>query len=790
MTSGQKVALALLISALAFCAFTIVAFSGFFDILEVNFYRPVAQEKKETRVREIVSAQSEYFDILISRFSDFAANPSVRSYADSRPEDFAVRSRESLRSRLAGSVKSFFGLRIVDNDDHGLYFSTFSSDVISGPDGISYRNYDSSNDIAFESVKSESPPALTAEPGENARIIKDGVRDRIIFSLPFRSGDERAGTALFYCDAAGFSEFLLGRNLIDGNGLAALVTPDYNSDNSLDNFGGFVLGLPDYDDDSLRARILEKWRDGESLWTIDDNPQNVLLAFSVKAGREDLGFITLLYGESELKFPYHIKFLLLVTAFITLYLAVFLILSIRRGKRDDDIVVTNDKIRRYEEYFFAAYSKLEDKNPGYLEELKKIVRSSLEDMLGEAEEDGSPVFDEEPDEIDEIDEAESVEEPGGLEDYAPAEKLEELEEVEEVLQFGMGPVESGANDFSADDFVTVDRQNPYKDLDAPDETPDSSSERDSDMERTLAALPERAPSWNYLDELELDSDGLSRKLSLSEQHDVQKLKDAAQSIDKLDSELEELESFSDDSDSTLIEVNSFIPSLLESNIDADDEIYKDEVLLERIEFGVPDSGSDDSYSSVGDTFAAFQLDYSFLDEDEAVEKMYEEGQPEDIKDNEHFFENKSLLRSEEEDDGQEKDSAREEVSVESEREIQIYEPEIAGVTELDDAEESESLPEPEENSAPETVEKVRESAEIQDEEADELENLEISEKDMPFVFTQFAQNTKVDELYSFMGGEAIVQDTDGTFRVTEFPMSVPSLSLDKEFKKLVDSILR
>ena len=53
MTSGQKVAFSLLISVLAFCAFTVVAFSGLFDLLEVNFYQPVVQQIKEKKIGEI-----------------------------------------------------------------------------------------------------------------------------------------------------------------------------------------------------------------------------------------------------------------------------------------------------------------------------------------------------------------------------------------------------------------------------------------------------------------------------------------------------------------------------------------------------------------------------------------------------------------------------------------------------------------------------------------------------------------------------------------------------------------
>ena len=61
---------------------------------------------------------------------------------------------------------------------------------------------------------------------------------------------------------------------------------------------------------------------------------------------------------------------------------------------------------------------------------------------------------------------------------------------------------------------------------------------------------------------------------------------------------------------------------------------------------------------------------------------------------------------------------------------------------------------------------------------------------MPFMFTKFGSdmNSELMELAPAMG-DAIVQDSDGTFHVTEF--SQPNkLSLNMDFKKLVDSILR
>ena len=1059
MSSGQKVAFSLLISVLAFCAFTVVAFSGLFDLLEVNFYQPIVQEIKQKKIEEIAAAQNEYFDILMKRFDAFSVSPAVKTYADSHPSDASAKNREMLRSQLVTSTSALTGIRIIAANGRNIFFSTFSSDVISGKNGISYRNYDTSDEISFDSLSSRKLVEGSSPSDEKCRIIKDGQNGRLIYSLPFYNSENTYfGTILFYCDASNFSEFLFNRNLIDIKGFATLVTDPPNSDREIDGFGGFVFGLPNYGRSSVQSEILKKWRSGdtnfwklnpaenpssstEKLSVLEDSKNDSLCAFSYKNTREDFGFITLLYNDSELKFPPYIRILLLVTAFVTLYLAVFLILSFKH----DDIVVIRDKVRRYENEFFISWQKMgEGKTENYLadqkpvlerrilkslgkkgekhaaefksifegywqemlacygensiplisgasaapainaDELKKIVRSSLEDILengkiqinavqveneklklerqepiektepaeeleaeevenvepaeeleaeeteaveeaetaeeldevepleeteeiedaeevlepeeiaeaeevesveemesveeaedvesleeaepaeeleaeeaeaveeaetaeeldevepleeadevedaeevlepeeiAEAEEvesveemesveeaeDAESLEDAEPaeevsepeelDEVDELDEldevepaeeleaeeAEAVEEAETVEELDEVEPLEEAEEIEdaeevlepeeieeltginneaeaseelepiadmnEELRLGDGRVEDDSSD-DANFAIAGETELIQKFEDELEMLPEVSEheERAFEIAKTLEALPDEAPRWTDNDDVELDSEGLSRKPSYSEMHDIEKLREVARSIDEMDSSLEELElidgeTSKNEENTSQQEEEYSIPEALikkseEEEVDNDD-VYKDEALLEKIEFGVPSSEifCDDSDDSVAENFVATSVDYSFLDEDESDEKLYEPDPANDITENEHYFENPSLMSTE--------DSA----------EIQDIEP---VKNEIDGDEE-------------------------------DVEALEKVEETMPFMFTKFGSScdTQIAELADMP--DAIVQDSDGTFHVTEMPKMDSKISLDMEFKKLVDSIL-
>ena len=1058
MTSGQKVAFSLLISVLAFCAFTVVAFSGLFDLLEVNFYQPVVQDIKQKKIEEIASAQNEYFKTLMKRFDSFTRNDDVKTYVDTRSSDSVAKRREILRTQLLEATSSLKGIRIVAENGRNLFFSTFDSDLISGKKGISYKNYDSMEEISYSSLAADKNLKIDDPFEKKSLVFKDGEKGLLIFSLPFfNSSDEFAGSIFFYCDSAGFSQYLLNKNLIDISGFAQLVTPVRNKDSkTLENFGGFVFGLPNAGQNSLKNQLLEKWRSSENgdFWKLipEENPDKevvdkensvksgieslfaknddkLLCAFSRKPEREDFGFITFIYDESELKFPPYMRLLLLATAFVTLYLAVFLILSFKH----DDIVIIRDKVRRYENEFFVAYKKMgETKSPAYLseqkkvlerrilkslgkkgekyaaefkslfdgywnemllsfgeapaqlassasapiinaDELKEIVRSSLEDILEngkiqikadlanlsqkvepkktveavpmaetepaaeldevepldetehletvepiepvdevESLEEAEPLEAVEPvesvDEVESLEEAEPVEpaeEVESLEEAAPADDVEEIEEVVEA-EDGIEEIEEAEaleaaesleeveKAESADELDEVEPLEPVEPLDEaeplevvepvepvgevdslkeaepvepaeevesleeaapaddveeikevaeaeeieeaealedaesveeveeaePADEPDeveplekaepleaaepvepaeevesleeaapaddveeieevaeaeeladeieeleevSEAEEDTaeidfdavneveslnalddeeldllpevddseykkiDMERTLAALPERAPRWNDMDEVELDSDGLSRKLSFSEMHDIQKLKDAAKIVEEKDAELEELEVFDPELQNAMqkvVDTDLYAPHILDSNVSPDDDIYRDEALLEKIEFGVPnpETSDEETDDSVAEKFVAVQLDFTSLDAEDSDDKMYVLQPPADATENEHYFENPELVGSEE---------------------------------------------------------------------TGELEALEEPEETMPFMFTKFAasQNSEPMELSSDVD-DAIVQNNDGTFRVTEMPRVNANIHLDMEFKKLVDSILR
>ena len=726
MTSGQKVAFSLLISVLAFCAFTVVAFSGLFDILEVNFYQPFVQEIKEKKIDEIESAQTEYFDTLIRRFDSFAGNPSVKTYIESHPADSSVRSREILRSSLLSSTPALSGIRIISNNGRNLFFSTFPSDIISSKNGTSYRNYDNLEEASFKSVKAGDSFAFSSDSTEKARIIKEGPKNRIIISLPFlNSKNEIVATILFYCDSASFSQFLFSRNLIDINGYASLLSVDTNEKVG---FGGFVFGIPNYARDSLQKQILEKWQknDGENLWLVQSEESPELKAgaenefsvseeqgkkfcvFSRKPAREDFGYLAFLYDESELKFPPFMRILLLATAFVTFYLAFFLILSFKH----DDIVIIRDKISRYQNEFFIAYRKMgEPKSAAYLleqkniveertlkslgkkgekhaaefkaifdsswnellavlggapqisyaqtpapqinaEELKEIVRSSIEDILKtengklriesqtsslvEPVEDAEPVDEAEPveeiedaepiEELDEVDEAEElddVEDAEAIEDAEEIDEVEELDEVEDAEDVEsldevddaeeVDEAEEIEDAESVDEVEELDDAEPVEELDEvedldfvdKDEPSEASEPVDNEQLKNLFEPVENIEELNKIEDAEpADEEDFSGEMQMDEL--LEKLN--SQNTPSFDSEELSLDDFLSLSDAL--------------NAEADNEVFKEELGLGIIK-------TDEKHYEVRSVISEFRV-YKIDEEDDIEDSSFNHQTEEEI----------------------------------------------------------------------------------------------------------------------------------------------------------------
>ena len=359
MTSGQKIAVSIVTTAVIFACFVVAAFAGLFSKIEARFYEPAKIADIRKQLDSVAECSETYINTLLEQFDTgenaYLSDRSIASYALTSPTDSDVQQRTRRTAALFSEVSGLDGIRLIDANGRSVHFSTYPSDILKQTDSMRiYKNYDElrtplgGDEFAFFKV---SVPD-TVE-GQRYRIVFDGEDNRILFAFPFYDpyGVYR-GTMIFYINAQDFNRMLIARNLT-----TVANTGDLISDSS-GAIGGFVFGMPSLGRDDIEREAVARWRDNstgpdkiaaipasggeskESYWILISSNRS---RFIKTAG---------IYRDSIFIMPHTVQFLLLTCVFITLFLTIFMLFNLRR----DDMVVIRDRVKRFQlalinEYF-------------------------------------------------------------------------------------------------------------------------------------------------------------------------------------------------------------------------------------------------------------------------------------------------------------------------------------------------------------------------------------------------------------------------------------------------------
>jgi hypothetical protein len=326
VTATQKAALSLLISVFLFAGFTVLAFSGLFDLLETRFYNPSIVRSLTNEVEKDAKTAGSFFGSLTERFAATLSEPAVqRSFLPNQSgQDILERSR--VYGVLMEELGGLQSVRFVDSGGIRIHFSTSPRDIFS-QDGLSiaYRNYDDDPDsLPYTTV---AVPAL-----EETRIILDEGGDRIIFSHPFYDSlDVYRGTAVFTLSVRAIAEWLTNESRINVGEEVAIVS----------NPPGMVSRIPGSAKSALLPMISRIWAEGYlSLSPLDSAVSGVSMAL-ISAKTSQGIFVGRLVNENSFEFPDAMKVILLVSTFITLYLVIFLIFNLRQ----DTMTVIQNRLK-------------------------------------------------------------------------------------------------------------------------------------------------------------------------------------------------------------------------------------------------------------------------------------------------------------------------------------------------------------------------------------------------------------------------------------------------------------
>jgi hypothetical protein len=334
VTTSRKAAISFLIAVLLFGGFSVLAFSGLFNLLETRFYNPSVTAHLNREIAQNAGAIDRFFTETRERFSDTLKTDTVRHgfLASQRAEDVSARS--NLYSRL---IDSFYGLQWVrfidghaDANGQKLLFSSYGPDILN-------------RDGTFPVYRDYSEPAL---PYETIAVPEGGTpkytfdeAGRVIFSFPlYDSFDVYWGTALFSISV-----------------------------------------------DAVSARLVSEGRLGEDIRVIS-NPAGLLFGSVPGSERKVLitarsshGFLVgRLVNEEVFLFPAIMKFILLLAFFLTTYLIIFLLFNLRQ----DPLVVVQNRLKQLQisliEQFYERKSEADwERWIRELEQRREEVRGLL-----------------------------------------------------------------------------------------------------------------------------------------------------------------------------------------------------------------------------------------------------------------------------------------------------------------------------------------------------------------------------------------------------------------------------
>ncbi|MCI6259213.1 MAG: hypothetical protein MR694_08975 [Spirochaetia bacterium] len=379
MTTGQKNAVSLLVSLVLFATFSMVAYSGLFSFIETRFYQPAKIQQIRQKLDGISDCYDSYISSIFQKIETYCESKEFFSYMEQQASDSLVRERTRLTGELFNSIPALSGIRIVDVNGRNVHFSTFSADFLRNSENLrSYRNYlDLKNplqqpEIPFEKISFSNILSDGKNGEKNDRkysFFADSECDRLIISLPvYDSYKVLKASAVFYLNSMDFNRELLKTNIV-----AVSDSSDFlNLADGKSGLYGYVFGLPVAGRQMLENLVLASWQ------TTGDGPERLAsyengfwVLFSSR--KSSFAVISGVYRDEIFAMPYSVRILLLVCAFISLFLVVCLLVSLKH----DDLVVIRSRIRRFQ--FAVVNEYLNDK----MEIDWKTTAKSIYDRKGE-----------------------------------------------------------------------------------------------------------------------------------------------------------------------------------------------------------------------------------------------------------------------------------------------------------------------------------------------------------------------------------------------------------------------
>ncbi|GMO51126.1 MAG: hypothetical protein Ta2G_08890 [Termitinemataceae bacterium] len=317
MSISRKAALSLFITVLSLSVFTVIAFTGLFDLIEARFYDPAVLNDLNSSLKENAALIDDFLDDLDTSFNKTVLDETVRRSfnVDQRADDILGRSK--VYGMLQARFPGLQWVRFVDSNGVRIHFSTNPDDraAYSGI-SVSYKSYEESfGYVPFDDAMLSGQ--LTK------KIVFEENAQRILFYYPFYDSlDIYRGWAIFSVSIRAIADKLISLNRIKANeDLSIIEKPS-----------GIVIALPETGYQDIRNAIAAIWKSGNFAKNVIDSssiirshdsevvPSYVLLNRITSQGI----IIGRIIEESTFDLPLTMKIILLVSLFLSSFLMIFL----------------------------------------------------------------------------------------------------------------------------------------------------------------------------------------------------------------------------------------------------------------------------------------------------------------------------------------------------------------------------------------------------------------------------------------------------------------------------------
>ena len=319
MRTSLKVFISLVISLAVFSGLLYLTASDYESFTETKIYKPSILRHINENLKEIEKTFIAWNEENTELFKNFLREEALMSAVKQDQDQSDIEARNNIISKIISTVPGFAGLRIIDSQYQKIHFSTFPEDILSKTNSmLSYKRYnDAGNLIPYQHIAS-------ADKSE-VKITASTAFDVILFCLPFYDTyDVYRGTAVFYISGNSFLYHLVSENILSiSDGLALLADESHT-------IIGLLTGNHNVVSPELKEAVLNDW---ERL------PQNVRIIglegedrWVLITKKSDFGYVGRITEKDVFMFPMTVKYFLVFTVFVTIFLMSFLLLNIKRNR--------------------------------------------------------------------------------------------------------------------------------------------------------------------------------------------------------------------------------------------------------------------------------------------------------------------------------------------------------------------------------------------------------------------------------------------------------------------------